>query len=514
MKTDSRIQELIAECRTLAGNVALISEDERKVLGAAPLLAEAAEQLFGQRQEARAFTDKMYAENLKLHMILGQIRDAIGATPTWNSSEWETLPGLVKKEIERIKSERDLFGDQLTQRAAGIQQLNREIAELKAQLSVAERMSTERNDARVAGLREIEGLKSDLAVSRRTADERLDRIRSALDELNKERADNQHVRNRLASVHQECTGHVNTVQLVRNALGLANGQNVITEAKAIREERDSLRLATAAQRESELDWSDRMTKIREALGLKTGDGAISLAREIREERDLLRLKLETQTKMATEFGAAVDRLTREQVERMKAIREGKLVERLRNVFVKAYYEQPEQQPGEFSAASVERSNDAGIAAILSDLAQMPVNLPSAADVWTAWQSARNESHTGAVVRMLQTRLGPVLAAREVTKIELPTEEELRHAFIDAHPTMDHINIHVGIHGVLDMLRARLGLTEQKPTTKTESVATREDTKPVPNLMSRFNEESGRAYNTDDRQASLGDIRALIRVLDS
>jgi hypothetical protein len=234
------------------------------------------------------------------------------------------------------------------------------------------------------------------------------------------------------------------------------------------------------------------------------------AKAIREERDQLMLKLETQTKLAVGFQEAIDRLTHEQVERMKALREGKLVERLGQVI-------RDMPPFKERHTWIEVSDV--VCAVLAELAQMPVDLPSAADIWTAWQSARNmESNTGAVVRMLQHRLAPILAARKIAASSISDDAliaEVAQRISDAcggHvltdpvrlaaksivelvrcstkielPTWDDIKDDMGVNGfgsvervaveqALRIVRERLNQIEQKPTTFAESVAICNDIK--------------------------------------
>ena len=501
MKTDQKILELVSDCKKALNNESF-AYAKHVVFGMAPLLIEAVEQLFGQRKDAYAQTDKIHGENLGLHITLTQIRDVIGATKNWNNAEWSTLPGLVQKALEKSVPEyaklahaNHALNERNEQQLKEIVLLRNAIAELKAQLTVAERISNDRNEARVTGLSEITQLRNDLANANKIADG----YSKQAFELMSEKKD---LAVRLDRARRDYDTNDASWRRCTSTSGPRFAEDKIVALVA---ERDQLRADLIVERRAAKDL------------LARHQVTVSDFNAACDERDSLRMKLDTQTKIAVACQDAVNRATREQVERMKAIREGKLAERLVDVYESAWSD---------GGQSLRKKHHVGIEAILSELAQMPIELPAMHELLTAlWGTEVKpdvESYPGdRLVTLLRVRLAPLLAAHNATKIELPSIEEMHEQFdngfeeaiSETRGSTTHAADANGLRRVRDLIATRLGLTEQKPT-KTETVASIEVSGPAPTLWDQFKKATGRTRQiTDERPLYFSDLKALCELLD-
>ena len=126
-------------------------------------------------------------------------------------------------------------------------------------------------------------------------------------------------------------------------------------------------------------------------------------------------QLESQTKHAIGLQEKLDQREREQVERMRAIREGRLAERMSRVSFDAQVKDPDiaRVVGEWESyhKRFKASAIIGAQAILADLAQVPADLPSAEEIHSIYWYSPGLECGKRIHDMLLNRVAPTLAAR-------------------------------------------------------------------------------------------------------
>ena len=266
----------------------------------------------------------------------------------------------------------------------------------------------------------------------------------------------------------------------------------------LKQERDESKAEALAERDSANDWANRVQRTRNALGLKAGENVIDSALAIREERDSLRTKLdasersaiverkdhadgiaairsqlESQTKHAIDLQSKLDAITNEQESREKAIRDGKLAERLLRISFDAQVQDPAvmRMIGNWESyhEQLKESGIIGTMAILSELAQAPTSLPSSEEMSRVWYDCSGgiEESFVDLRNIILAHVAPLFAAKDATiesqakriaELEslfasalstLPTEDDIRKAWYSG----DMAGIGAGV-GVVRMLQDR------------------------------------------------------------
>lgn len=168
-----------------------------------------------------------------------------------------------------------------------------------------------------------------------------------------------------------------------------------------------------------------------------------------------------------------------------------------------------------------------VCSVLETLATVPVELPSADEIAQAWNANGPDSPQLNVLNLLHTRLAPLLAARTATTADQPSVsiEDFAEALdlaatalpYDKRRKYNFDERFAKLVAKLELLRPGMvvgaSVVEQaiggagvvKDAVETPKLAT---------LMDRFHEATGTKDSTDERIMSLGDLRELIRLLDT